>query len=359
MRNPMSRRKKTLIAVLAACLGIALLAGILLFFTRMEQRADKEPEGAGLALSRTSTEETEDALAANGISADSTSGAEIPTIYYNGQQYVYNDSLSSLLILGIDDNELVETASVRNKSQADFLLLAVFDPEKRACTLLQLNRDTMCDIPMLDSEGNYTGLLTGQLALAHTYGNGMEKSCENTVYAVSRLLYGVTIENYFAVTMDAIPVLNDLVGGVTVTIEDDFTGVDDSLIQGETVTLTAENVESFVRARMAMQDDPTNLARMRRQRTYITGLFQALSKSYAQDSSFVVEAYSAIAGSLVTDCTIDEMSDYAERFAGYTLAEIITPEGESVKGDQYMEFYVDEEALQQVIIETFYMPAEE
>lgn len=359
MRNPMSRRKRLLIAVLTVVLGIALLTGILLFFMRLEQKADMAPEGAGLALSRMSMEEAGETLAANGISADSTSEAEIPTVYYNGQQYVYNDSLSSLLILGIDDNELVETASVRNESQADFLLLAVFDPEERTCTLLQLNRDTMCDIPMLDAEGDYTGLMTGQLALAHTYGNGMENSCENTVYAVSRLLYGVTIENYFAVTMDAIPVLNDLVGGVTVTVEDDFTGVDDSLVQGETVKLTAENVEHFVRARMSMKDDPTNIARMRRQRTYMAGLFGALSKAYAQDSSFVVEVYSAIAGSLVTDCSIDEMADYAERFAGYTLSEIIAPEGEAVKGEQFMEFYVDEEALQQMIVETFYTPVEE
>ena len=355
MNRNMSRRKRTLIVLLIAVALVALVAVFLLLSSRFERMHDAAPEGAGLALSRSSTEEVDARLAETGLTEENDS-VEIATLFYNGQQYAYKERLTSLLILGIDDAELAESAAARNQSQADFLLLAVFDPDSRECTLIQLNRDTMCDVPMLDADGNYIGLVNEQLALSHTYGNGMESSCENTVFAVSRLLYGVEIGNYFAVTMDAIPVLNDLVGGVTVTIEDDFSGVDPTLVMGETVTLTAENVEHFVRSRMNMVDDPTNIARMRRQRDYMTALFSSLSSAVKKDSAFVVEAYSAMAGSLVTDCSIDEMSDYSERFSGYTLSEIVTPEGESVKGEKFMEFYVDEAALQELVIETFYEP---
>lgn len=358
MNKPMSRRKKTLIAILTVIAVVVFAALIITIFSRIERAHDIAPDGAGMALSRMSTEEA-DARLSTEEAYESNDSAEIASLYYNGQAYVYNENLATLLILGIDDPELTETGTARNTSQADLLLLAVFDPDAKTCTLLQLNRDTMSDVPTLDADGNYVGLRNEQIALAHTYGNGLEKSCENTVYAVSHFLYGIGIDNYFALTMDAIPILNDLVGGVTVTIEDDFTGVDPTLIRGETVKLSAENVEHYVRSRMYMAEDPTNLNRMKRQRMYMVGLVDALKDAVEQDSSFVLEAYSAISQSLVTDCSIDELSDYADRFSGYTLADIRTTDGEAIKGDKYIEFYVDEAALQELVLDTFYTPVEE
>ena len=358
MNRNMSRQKRTLIVLLIAAALIALAAVFLLLSSRLERMHDAAPEGAGLALSRSSADEVDARLTETGVSEENDS-VEIATLFYNGQQYIYKERLTSLLILGIDDAELLESATARNQSQADFLLLAVFDPDSRECTLIQLNRDTMCDVPVLDADGNYVGLVNEQLALSHTYGNGMESSCENTVFAVSRLLYGVEISNYFALTMDAIPVLNDLVGGVTVTIEDDFSAVDPTLVMGETVTLTAENVEHFVRERWGIEEEPTNLNRMMRQRAYMYGLVEGLKEAVADDSSFVLAAYSAISKSLVTDCSIEELFDYADRFSGYTLREIVSPEGEAVLGEKFMEFYADEEDLQRLVLETFYAPVTE
>ena len=159
--------------------------------------------------------------------------------------------------------------------------------------------------------------------------------------------------------MDAIPIINDIVGGVTVYVEDDFSNVDSTLIKGTTVKLTAENVEHFVRARSGITEDPTNINRMNRQKVYLRGLGAGLKEAIAKDSSFVIEAYSTLSDSLVTDCSVDEMSDYSERFSGYTLSEIISPEGVATPGEKYMEFYVDESALQQLVIDVFYTLVEE
>ena len=348
MRRHWSRRKRHLTYALAAVVLIAGAVGVYILFSRLELAADPVPTGAGTAMSRTDLPE----------GAGENEENELPVIFYDGQKYVYNDALSTLLILGIDDPELTETHSTLNQSQADLLLLAVFDPEEESCTLLQLNRDTMCDVPQPDFFGKILGYEYQQLALAHTYGNGLEKSCEYTVMAVSRLLYGIRIDNYFSLTMDAIPVLNDLVGGVTVTVEDDFTGVDDTLVKGETVTLTAENVEHFVRTRKGMSEDSSNLARMRRQRTYMQALFSAMSAAMKKDSAFVLDAYGALEKSMVTDCTVDELTAYVDRFDGYPLTRIVTPEGESRKGEKYMEHYVDEAALQKLVLDIFYIPAE-
>ena len=65
--------------------------------------------------------------------------------------------------------------------------------------------------------------------------------------------------------MTAIRVLNDLVGGVSVTMEEDGTQIDPAFVKGATVRLSGSQAEAFVRARMGLEND-TNLARMQRQR---------------------------------------------------------------------------------------------
>ena len=325
--------------MLGALLLVALLAGGYVLLSRLERSLDAAPEGAGLALTREANLE-----------------AARPALYYNGEKYVYRDGLLTLLILGIDDAELTETQSYRNTSQADFLTLAVFDPDEKSCTLLQLNRDTMAEIPVLDTFGKEIGVETAQLALAHTYGNGLEESCENTAEAVKRFLYGVRIDNYFALTMDAIPILNELVGGVVVTVEDDFTGVDDTLIRGQTVRLDADNVENFVRSRTGMREDKTNLNRMARQREYLNGLFEAMKIELEANDGFVFEAYASLTDSLVSDCSVYELNDYARRFSNFELGGILVPEGEARLGERFTEFYVDESSLQKLILELFYEP---
>ena len=60
-----------------------------------------------------------------------------------------------------------------------------------------------------------------------------EASCENTLNAVENLLEGADIEYYVAMNMDAIGILNDALGGVTVTLEDDFTAADPTHAAGE------------------------------------------------------------------------------------------------------------------------------
>lgn len=323
---------------MAALLALALLLaalGVFALLSRLEQSLDKVPEGAGQALTR------EAAVARSAL-------------YYNGEKYVRKERLLTLLILGIDDAERTISGSYRNSSQADFLTLAVFDQKAKTCTLIQLNRDTIADVPVLDTFGKMIGYQKQQLALAHTYGNGLEVSCVNTVDAVSRFLYGIKIDNYFALTMDAIPVVNDLVGGVVVTVEDDFTGVDDTLVQGETVLLDANNVEHFVRSRGSMPDDKTNINRMQRQRAYLSGFFEALRRCLAEQDGFVFDAYAQVSDSLVSDCSVYDLNDYATRFSRFKLSDILVPEGESVLGERYMEFYPDEDALQRLVLDVFY-----
>ena len=357
-----SKQKKITLAVLVLVIIAAILAVLYFLFLRLEQRSDAAPEGAGTAASRAAEEEllTDPPVDMTPEPAVETPGEDEDLIlYYNGQAYRYNKDLSVLLVLGVDDYDIEVSKNHRNQSQADLLLVAVFDHTKHTYKILQLNRDSMVDDPVLSMGGSFIGYNFEQIALCHTYGRGLEDSCENSVHAVTHFLYETPIDNYFALTMSAIPIMNDLVGGVTVTIEDDFTGIDDTLVKGRTVTLDENNVENYVRSRFKMTDDPTNLARMRRQRTYMSGLMSAVSEAVKKDSSFVMNAYFSVDDYLVTDCTIEALNDYAEQFSDYTSEGFVTPAGENKVGEEFMEFYVDEADLQRIVIETFYIPVEE
>ncbi len=275
-------------------------------------------------------------------------------VYHNGKKYTLKDSLNTLLLLGIDDfGKVQESISYTNSRQADFLALLVFDSETDSCTLLQLNRDTMAEIQVLGVTGEKAGTINGQLALAHTYGNGLESSCKNTSKAVSGLLYGIEINNYLSINMDAVAALNDLVGGVEVEVLDDFSDVDASLKIGKNVVLSGEQALTYVRGRGNVGDQ-TNISRMQRQRQYMSAFALALKTAYLQNENIILEAYNAIVDYMITDCSITDLSETAEKLSSYTLSEIITPEGESVQGDEFAEFHVDDAALKELVINVFY-----
>ena len=166
-------------------------------------------------------------------------------------------------------------------------LVLVIEADMRMPTytkrLHMLNRDTMTKIQILGVRGDVAGTFTGQLALAHTYGSGERDSCLNTTEAVSNLLYGVGIDHYISITMDGVAILNDLVGGVEVEVMDDFSSIDSTLVQGETVTLMGNHALTYVRTRGGLEDS-SNLHRMERQRQYLIALQKKLTEKANSDA---------------------------------------------------------------------------
>ncbi len=276
-------------------------------------------------------------------------------VYYNDSWYLSRYDLETFLIMGLDkfEDTLSEPDSYNNNQQADFLLLMIVDRTHGSYTALHINRDTMAEIQRLGLGGKKLNTFTGQLALAHTYGSGGKDSCRNTVKAVSRFLYDVPIDHYFSVTMDAIPILNDLAGGVTVHINDDFSAVDPTLEQGKDIRLAGQQALTFVRSRRDVGDS-SNLSRMERQREFITALYEQLSRKMRETDGFGAKLASNLADYTVSDLTTTELSNFAERFRDYSFAGIRSLDGEAVKGERFMEYYVDEAALQQTVIELFF-----
>ena len=277
------------------------------------------------------------------------------TIVRDGVEYFPRQDITVLMVLGIDQlGDVEDSGSYNNSGLADVISLLIFDETNKELRILQLNRDTMLNVRTLGIGGKYAGDIFGQLALSHSYGSGLEDSCENTRATVSQFLYGLYIDYYISMNMDAIRVMTDAVGGVKVNVQDDFSAVDPSIQMGE-MTLNGDQAINFVRTRKDVADQ-MNLSRMQRHREFMNGLLDGLQNSFNKNSSFALNLYDSISSYVVSDCSGNVISSFANRYGNYPLVEIVSPEGENVKGDVYMEFYVDEAALDELILRLFYAP---
>ncbi len=279
------------------------------------------------------------------------------TVTYNGQKY-REKNVETLLVMGLDKYEGdISNDSYNNDQQADFLMLFVIDNKNASCSALHINRDTMAEISVLGLAGEKVGTVNKQIALAHTYGDGGKASCRNTTEAVSKLLSGVDINDYISITMDSVPVFNDLVGGVQVTVLDDFTGIDDTLVKGETVTLRGEHALNYVRTRYGL-DDSSNNTRMERQRQYLNALVDKASQCADEDETFVIDALGKVSEYMVSNCSVTELERFFDNISTYDFSDICYLEGENRMGETYIEFYPDENSVEEVVMELFYEPVQ-
>lgn len=329
----MNVRRKTphLILKLLPFVLILLLGAGLLWELRQADRRTKESQA---------------------IAAQATVEKERPSAVWQGKTYYLREDLKKYVLIGIDENEAQSNKGGTAPSQADFVAVLVVDEAHQNWSLLQLNRDTMCNVPLLSAQGKAIGSQRQQLALAHTYGADSSDNCRNTVQAVENLLYGVPMDGYIRIRMDAIAKLNDAVGGVTVELQDDFTEFDEDMYPGAVLTLSGNQAELFVRARSGMPD-ATNLNRMERQKQYLSAWVEKARE--AENPSAVIEGLS---NDLYSDLSIYRISGLADLLKAYPVPDVCSPSGTVKKGTAFIEFDVNEDALQQQVIDLFYEPKE-
>lgn len=282
--------------------------------------------------------------------------AESKSIIRDGVRYFPRQDITVVMVLGIERTGLVEQSEATHDYPADMITLMIFDEQTEQLRLLTINRDTMTMMDSLNEYGRADGRYYTQLALSFALGSGGTDSCDNTRNAVSELLYGLDIDHYFAMNMDAIALFNDAVGGVTVTVTEDFSAIDDTIPVG-TVTLNGQQALNFVQARQYVGEQ-LNTSRMARQSEYMKGFVQALGTKLEEGVSAMLKIYEQVSGYAVTDCSTTVMNRLLEDYGDYTLTDVQTLPGESVLGEQYYEFYVDEEQLDALILELFYAPVE-
>ena len=327
-RTRKKNRRREGITIIGYLVCIALiLAGAIILVSLLTNDDDNVPENAGQIYR--------------------------PTIEYNGEQYAQRTGLETVLFIGYDNTSDAEEGPT-DFDQSDFLFLVVVDKGEKKYTTIHVDRDTMTNVMKLTSEGKLVGEETMQIALSYAYGGkDVRTRSTNSLNAVTSLLGGQHINHYVTFGLDSVPVLNNVVGGVSVEVPCD---IDDDLRQtapGEKIKLTDDQALRFVRARESL-DNPTNVFRMERQRNFIESFIELFGDKVNNDENFITDVVEKdLADKIVSD-DISRISSLAGEAVKLENAGYLTLEGEHKQGETYMEFYPDADALEELIIKVFY-----
>lgn len=282
-------------------------------------------------------------------------------IKYQDVIYAYNEDIMTFLFMGIDKNsDVKEVAEGTNGGQADALFLAVMNPHDKTIKVIGINRNTMTDIDIYNEDGAYVTTTKAQIAVQHGFGNGVEESCEYQKEAVEKLFYNLPVHGYAAINMSAIPTINDAVGGVDVTVLEDLTAKDKSLVKDADVHLMGESAFLYVKYRDTNVFASADM-RLARQKQYLNAFIAAAKQAAKKDITVVLDLYKAISPMMTTDISADETVYLAPALLNYSFddSSFYMLKGETVMGEQFEEFYVDESALYEMILEIFYEKVEE
>ena len=277
-------------------------------------------------------------------------------IYHRGV-YDYNDDIMTFLIMGIDKagDSVSRVYGEIAGGQADALFLLVVNPHDNSVKIISVNRNTMTDVDIYDEYGNYLMTRKAQIAVQHGFGDGVEGSCELQKKAVSKLFYSLPIHGYAAINMSAIPAINDSVGGVDVTPAYDFEAEGYSFKKGEKVHLMGDMAFAYLHERDVTHAGSADL-RQQRHKEYL-GAFVKKARSIVRDNPLLLTSlYDAVSKQMITDISAQEVFFLSTVTSGYDFdsKSFYTMEGVTTVGPYFEEFYPDDDALMQLMIDIFY-----
>lgn len=279
-------------------------------------------------------------------------------IRYQDKLYEYNDNLLTFLVMGIDKGRskflATETDSIGN-GQADALFLAVLDTENNTIKVIGINRNTMTDIYFYDYPEETAPTVFSQIALQHAYGANGTIGCEYQLKVVQNLFYQLPIHGYAAVNVAAVPDINDAVGGVDVDVLEDITLYDASLVAGDRVHLMGESAYWYVKYRDITQFASVDM-RTKRQAQYLNGFIDAAKQSVKKDPLLALQLYEKLKPHMDTNVSAMEAVYLASVLPRFHFDEnsFYSIPGQTVMGEEFEEFYPDEDALLTLILTIFY-----
>ncbi len=280
------------------------------------------------------------------------------TVSYNGKKYRYNEDVIYLAFMGVDKKSLDPVEGVEHSvGQSDTNMIVAIDTESGKTSLIIIPRDSMVDINVLDAEGKIVGYSEMQLCLSYAYGDGREKSCENVLESMKRLLCGIEIDNYYSLDLDGIGTLNDAVGGVQVTCLETITDV---CTQGEVKTLWGDQARRYVQYRDTSTFNSDSVRR-KRQIQFVKAFVAKAFSEIKEDFSTVSDLYSIAGDYSCTNFEISRVTYLAsvlvDKYDAFTIndEDIYVLSGEASMGKTFMEVRLDETNVFETILKVFYV----
>lgn len=280
-------------------------------------------------------------------------------IEYNGHKYVYNDDVVAMAFIGVDKRELGTADTIGTAGQADTDIVLTVDTNTGRTKAIAIPRDTMVDVDLYSENNIFLRTENMQLCLSYAYGDGMESSAQNVTTSISRILYNVPINKYFVLDLDGIAPINDAIGGVTV--ESLYTFNNLGIKKGDTIHLTGDLTETYVRRR-DMNSIDASLNRTDRQIQYIKAFAAQALPAVINDFSTISRLYNTASSYSSTNMDLSNVTYLATVLLSKGVNSFDT---ETLKGDMkyskktnnetvYAEFYVDEDAVLETVLDTFY-----
>ena len=155
--------------------------------------------------------------------------------------------------------------------------------------------------------------------------------------------------------LSCIGTVNDAVGGVTVEMDDDYTLYNAKFKKGATVHLQGEEAQEFVQGR-DITVSGSAYSRIGRQKRYLKAFISQAKKTLAQNPTLAVNLMSQLSDYMLTDISTGEVLYISTELSGCNFDEenMQILQGNIQMGEQYEEYYLDDEAVQQTIIDLFY-----
>lgn len=282
-------------------------------------------------------------------------------IEYNGKKYKYNENIFSVAFLGVDREEFLSADETDFVGASDAMMVITVDIKTGEAKVIALPRDIMVEMDtFIDGTDEIQNEEVHQLYLAYSYGDGGELSCQNAVDTISRVLYYVTIQKYYALDLSGIAALNDSIGGVVLKSKYDFPSY--GIKTGDVVTLKGDMAESYVRSR----DTDTitaSLDRLDRQVQYVESFFSQVVPAVMTDFSKISQLYNVGSQYSQTNLSLSDITYLASvlmskgtlNFETYTIqGEMKSYEDETLEDTVHAAFYPDEDSVMQTVLDVFY-----
>lgn len=334
-------KKKYLYIVCTAILGLIATVAVIFFATHqlgkknLEKDITIEAENAGTEIGKSTYE----------------------TIMYQGQEYVYRDNIINILCMGVDKEEQMSERNDGDSSvgQADAIFLLSMDLDKKEIRVIAVPRDTMVTLQMYNGAGTYMGEREGQITLQYAYGDGQSLSAMLMAQQVSGLLNDIPINAYLAVNVRCLWKINDAIGGVDITMDDDYTEFNPLFEKGATVHLAGSNLENYIRGRDKTEVDGAYM-RMHRMKQYMLAFFEKAKTVVKEDMTLPLQVMEELKNDMETDVTA-EKAVYLLTEAlkcSFLEANMYTLSGENYLIDGYVEYHLNEEAVMELVLDLFY-----
>ncbi len=290
------------------------------------------------------------------ISADEVKIEDENTITYNGKKYILNKNIVSVLVMGIDRDNVNQNYGSGNNGQADVIFVATIDTKTKKTTIIPISRETMVDVNLYTADGKYAGSNHEQLCLAYAYGNTTEESCQNVLTSVKRLLFGINISSYITMEMTGVEKLTDLVGGVKLTAIENIETKRLTVNKGRSISLNGSQAIAYIQYRG--DDVEANARRMARQKQFLSALMNKTGNAILSDFSKLSKYYNTLSPYFSTNVSFAQITYLAQNCLTLNFGDAIeykTIDGTLSQGEAWVEFTADKDSLLQTVIDTFYI----